>query len=57
MKEKEKQQNKLKKTESKLKMIGLSLVPLLNISTVYAADDPIAAVNNLTNFIFTLVNL
>ena len=45
MKEKEKQQNKLKKTESKLKMIGLSLVPLLNISTVYAADDPIAAVN------------
>ena len=54
MKEKEKQQNKLKKTESKLKMIGLSLVPLLNISTVYA-DDPIAAVNNLTNFIFTLV--
>ena len=55
MKEKEKQQNKLKKTESKLKMLGLSLVPLLNISTVYAADDPIAAVNNLTNFIFTLV--
>ena len=57
MKEKEKQQNNLKKTESKLKMIGLSLVPLLNISTVYAADDLIAAVNNLTNFIFTLVNL
>lgn len=55
MRKKEKQKNKLKKTESRLKMLGLTLVSLLNTNVVYAADDPIVAVNNLTNFIFTLV--
>ena len=55
MREKEKQQKKLKKTESKLKMIGLALVPLLSSTKVYAAEDPLQAVNNLTNFIFSLV--
>lgn len=56
MREKEKQKKKLKKTESKLKMIRLTLVPLLTSTTkVYAAEDPLQAVNNLTNFIFNLV--
>ena len=55
MRKKEKQKNKLKKTESRLKMLGLTLVSLLNTNVVYAADDPSVAVNNLTNFIFTLV--
>lgn len=55
MKEKENQKNKLKKMETKLKMMCIALVPLLNTTIVHAADDPIAAVNNLTNFIFSLV--
>lgn len=55
MKEKENHKIKLKKTESKLKMLVLTLVSLLNANVVYAVDDPIAAVNNLTNFIFSLV--
>lgn len=54
MRKKEEQKNKLKKTESKLKMLGTTLVLLLNANVVYAVDDPIAAVNNLTNFIFSL---
>lgn len=55
MKEKENQKNKLKKIETKLKMLSLALIPLFNATAVHAADDPLTVVNNLSDFIFNIV--
>ena len=50
---------KLKKLETKLKLLWMSLVVVGNTMTVYAADDPLSVplsvVNNLSNFIFGLI--
>lgn len=46
---------KLKKLEIKLKLLWMSLVVVGNTMTVYAADDPLSVVNNLSNFIFGLI--
>ena len=47
--------NKLKKLETKLRLIWISLVVIGNTIPVYAADDPLSVVNNLSNFIFGLI--
>ena len=47
--------NKLKKTEKILKISHLALVLLLTATTVYADDDPLTVVNNLSDFIFGLI--
>ena len=52
---KKEEKNKLKRTEKILKGIHLALVILLSATTVYAADDPLTVVNNLSNFIFGLI--
>lgn len=55
MKKEENEKTKQNKIMSKLKLFSLALAPLLNVKVVHATDDPIVAVNNLTNFIFSLV--
>lgn len=55
MKKEENEKTKQNKIMSKLKLFSLTLAPLLNVKVVHATDDPIVAVNNLTNFIFSLV--
>ena len=52
---KKERKNKLKRTEKILKEIHLALVIMLSATTVYAADDPLTVVNNLSNFIFGLI--
>lgn len=52
---KKERKNKLKRTEKILKGIHLALVIMLSATTVYAADDPLTVVNNLSNFIFGLI--
>lgn len=52
---KRKEINRLKKIEKGLKIIHLTLVLLLTTTTVYAADDPLTVVNNLSDFIFGLI--
>lgn len=50
-----KEKNKLKKVEKILKISCMSLAILGMTTTVYAADDPLSVVNNLSNFIFGLI--
>lgn len=50
-----KKEEKLKKIEKILKGVYLTLVLLLSATSVYAADDPLTVVNNLSNFIFGLI--
>ena len=47
--------DKLKKIERKLKLFNVALVLSTYATTVYAADDPLSVVNNLSNFIFGLI--
>jgi len=46
---------KLKKVERKLKILQVALILGLFATNVYAADDPLTVVNNLSNFIFGLI--
>ena len=50
-----KEKNNLKRIEKKLKLSYMTLILLGNSITVYAADDPLSVVNNLSNFIFGLI--
>ena len=55
MKEKNKT-NKKKNLFMKLFIIAyIIVVSIVEVSTVFATDDPIAVVNNLSNFIFGLI--
>lgn len=45
---------KLKKARRAITMIALLLFGLQFATPVYAADDPLSVINNLSNFIFSL---
>ena len=45
---------KLKKVRRAITMIALLLFGLQFTTPVYAADDPLSVINNLSNFIFSL---
>lgn len=57
MKEKNKKVNidKYKKIERRLRLLIVAIVLSLTATHVYAADDPLSVVNNLSNFIFGLI--
>ena len=55
MKKKEKIIKNVKKTEKILKNCYLALILFFSATTVYAADDPLTVVNNLSSFIFGLI--
>ena len=48
-------QKQLKKIEKRLKLVWVFLIVIGNTITVYAESDPLAVVNNLSNFIFGLI--
>lgn len=52
---KKEEKNKVKRIEKILKITHLALVMMLSTTSVYAADDPLSVVNNLSNFIFGLI--
>lgn len=52
---KKNEEKRMKKINKILKGIHVALVLLLSATTVYAADDPLSVVNNLSNFIFGLI--
>ena len=47
--------DKLKKLQRGLTIGYFAMVLLCNATSVYAADDPLSVVNNLSNFIFGLI--
>ena len=54
MKNKLTQKIKYKKTKKVVYFITLLSFFINSITTVYAADDPLGVINNLSNFIFSL---
>lgn len=52
---KEKKQINLKKLEKRLRLVSVALSILLIATNVYAEDDPLSVVNNLSTFIFGLI--
>ena len=52
---KEKKKMNLKKVEKTLRIANVALVLITMATPVYAAEDPLSVINNLSTFIFGLI--